>query len=161
MPGRLPASDFAQHIFDKDQNLPFSLPSDRPKEGLPEGNRLEESRKLVPAEVQEPAPVPPASEQTPPTPAPEPPAPQSSARLPTIPEETAFETEPAPEPPAPKRRGRPPGSKNKPRVCPHCTASFKYVAHCEDCKSGLACNQHTVQDRCAKCTRTRPCAAHR
>ena len=158
--GRLPASDFAPHIFDEDQNLPFSLPSDQAKEGLPEENRLKESRKPVPAEVQEPAPVPPASEQNPPTPTPEPPAPQSSARLPTIPEETALETESAPEPPAPKRRGRPPGSKNKPRVCPHCTTSFKCVAHCENCKSGLACNQHTVQDRCAKCTRTRPCAAH-
>ena len=31
--GRLPPSDFAPHIFDKDQNLPFSLPSDRPEEG--------------------------------------------------------------------------------------------------------------------------------
>ena len=159
--GRFPASDFAPHIFDKDQNLPLSLPSDQPKEGLPEENRLEESRKPVPVEVPEPAPVPPAPEQTLPTPAPEPIEPQPSARLLTIPEETALETELAPELPAPKRRGRPPGSKNKPRVCPRCTASLKCVVHCENCKSGLACNLHTVQDRCAKCTRTRPCAAHR
>ena len=99
--GRFPASDFAPHIFDQDQNLPFSLPADQPKEGLSKENRFEESRKLVPVEVPEPAPVPQAPEQIPPTSTPEPIAPQPSVRsptipvrLPTIPEETALETEP-------------------------------------------------------------------
>ena len=164
---RLPTSDFAPHVFDEGQELPFSLP-DRPEEGRLEESRFEQNQKSVPITVEVPASVPQAPEQTLPASAPEPIAPQPSAkspiipaRLPTIPEETALETEPAIEPPTPKRRGRPLGSKNKPRVCPCCTASSKCVAHCKNCKSGLACNQHTLQDRCAKCTRTLPCAAHR
>ena len=112
--GRLPASDFAPHVFDEGQELPFSLPPDRPEEGRLEENRFEQNQKLVPVAVEAPAPVQQAPQQTLPTSAPEPIAPQPStrsptipARLPTIPEETALETEPAPEPPAPKRRGRP------------------------------------------------------
>ena len=157
MLGRLPASDFAPHIFDKDIKLPFSLPSDRPEEGLPEDNRLEESREPVPVEVEELDPAPPVPKQTPATLAPKPHALQSPAELPP-PDDMAPPAEPIPEPLAPKRRGRPPGSKNKPRVCPNCTASSKCVVHCELCKGGLACDLHTAQDRCAKCARTCPCA---
>ena len=158
--GRLPASDFALHVFDQGQELPFSLPPGRPEEGRPEENRYEENREPVPITVEEPVPAPTAFKQTPATSAPQTHAPQPVVEEPS-PEETVPPTEPLPEPPAPKRRGRPPGSKNKPRVCPNCTASSKCVAHCEFCKSGLACTQHTVQDRCGKCTRTRPCAAYR
>ena len=33
--GRLPASDFAPHVFDKEQELPLALLTDRPRDDLP------------------------------------------------------------------------------------------------------------------------------
>ena len=33
--GRIPASDFAPHILDKEQQLPFSLPTDQPRDAPP------------------------------------------------------------------------------------------------------------------------------
>ena len=71
------------------------------------------------------------------------------------------ESAPAADPPATRRgRGRPAGSKNKPKVCPNCTPSTACVTHCMSCKAGLACDLHTASQRCAKCTRTRLCAEH-
>ena len=101
--------------------------------------------------VQSPAPVTVAEEATPAPLVPKPtltPRAQQSVREPIPPLDSTVPAEPLPEPPLPKKRGRPPGSKNKPRVCPNCTASFKCVAHCEFCKGGLACDSHTAQDRC-------------
>ena len=155
--------------------MPHAISTDQSEENvpasdLPEDKQLKESPEPVPAEPLKSAPVFPEPQRVLEAPAAEPstlqpPArlprmPQPPARLPTIPEDAALEMETVPEQPAPKRRGRPPGRKNKPHVCPRCTDSFTCVAHCENCKGGLACNQHTVQDRYAKCTRTRPCAAH-
>ena len=175
--GRIPASDFATHIFDTDQNLPHAIPTgqlkeDLPVSDLPRDKQPESSPEPVPTEPLKSATAPPEPQRALEAPVAEPPSvlqppvklprvSQPPARLPTIPEDAALDTEAAPEQPTPRRRGRPPGRKNKPRVCPRCTDSFTCVAHCENCKGGLACNQHTVQDRCAKCTRTRPCAAHR
>ena len=150
--GRLPASDFAPHIFDDDQKLPFSLPSDEPKEGKPD-DLPEQGHKPVPLAVEESVPAPPVLESPP---APKLPAQHEESALPQ-----ELTTQVEPELPPPRRRGRPAGSKNKPRVCPNCTTSFKCVTHCEFCKEGRACDSHTAQDRCAKCTKTRPCIDHR
>ena len=158
--GRLPASDFAPHLFDEGQPLPFSIPSDHPEKGLPEDNRLEQSRIPVSVENKESTSAPSVLEPAPATSASKPQAVQPSVELPP-PQELTLPTEPAAESPLPKRRGRPPGSKNKPRVCPNCTTSSKCVAHCEFCKGGLSCDSHTARDRCAKCTKTRPCVEHR
>ena len=160
MLGRLPASDFAPHLFDEGQPLPFSLPPDRPEEGLSENNRLEQSREPVSVELKEPTPAPSAPKPAPATSTPKPHAVQPSVEL-SPSQELTLPTEPVAEPPLPKRRGCPPGSKNKPRACPNCTASSKCVAHCQFCKGGLPCDSHTAQDRCAKCTKTRPCVVHR
>ena len=136
--------------------MPFSLPPDKPEEGSLKGDQP----------VHSPAPVT-VDEETTPAPAPLVPTPaltpqtQPSFREPVPPLDSTAPAEPLPEPPPPKRRGRPPGSKNKPGVCPNCTASSKCVAHCEFCKGGLACDSHTAQDRCLRCTKTRPCIAHR
>ena len=142
--GRLPASDFAPHLFDEGQqlpfSLPFSLPLDRPEEGQQEQNRLEQSREPVPVAVEKPAPAPLVPK---PTPAPEQHAPQPPADS-IPPQELTVPAEQVPEPPLPRRRGRPPGSKNKPCVCPNCTATYKCVAHCEFCKGGLACDSHNA-----------------
>ena len=152
--GRLPASDFAPHLFDEGQELPFSLPFDKPEEGKLPDNRLEQGHKPVSVAVEEPVPAPLVLE---PTPVPKPPAPQ-------LPDESIppqeLTTPAEPEPPLPRRRGRPVGSKNKPRICPNCTVSSKCVAHCKFCKGGRACDSHTAQDCCAKCTKTRLCIAH-
>ena len=158
--GRLPASDFAPHLFDEEQPLPFSIPSDHPEKGLPEDNRLEQGRIPVSVEDKESTPAPSVLEPAPATSASKPQAVQPSVELPP-PQELTLPTEPAAESPLPKQRGRPPGSKNKPRVCPNCTTSSKCVAHCEFCKGGLSCDSHTARDRCAKCTKTRPCVEHR
>ena len=160
MLGQLPASDFAPHLFDEGQQLPFSLPPDRPEEGIPKDNRLKQSHKPVSVESKEFTPAPTKPEPAPVISTPKPPAVQPSVDL-CPPQDLTVPTEPVAEPPLPKRRGRPPGSKNKPRVCPNCTATCKCVAHCEFCKGGLACDSHNVQDRCAKCTKTRLCVAHR
>ena len=157
---RLPASDFAPHLFDEGQPLPFSLPPDRPEEGPPENSRLEQSREPVPVEIKEPTPVPSVPKPAPAISTPKPHAVQPSVDL-SPSQESTLPAEPVAEPPLPKRRGRPPGSKNKPRVCPNCTATYKCVAHCESCEGGLACDSHTAQDRCTKCTKTRLCVAHR
>ena len=150
--GRLPASDFAPHIFEDDQRLPFSLPSNEPEEGKPD-DLPEQGHKPVPLAVEESVPAPPVLESPP---APKLPAQHEEAALPQ-----ELTTQAEPELPPPRKRGRPAGSKNKPRVCPNCTASFKCVTHCEFCKEGRACDSHTAQDRCAKCTKTRPCIDHR
>ena len=100
----LPASDFASHLFDEGQHLPFSLPSDQLEE-----DRLEESRESVPVAVEEPSPAPPVLKPTPVTPAPKLHALQTPAELPPT-EDLAPPAELVPEPPPPERRGRPPGS---------------------------------------------------
>ena len=165
--GRLPASDFAPHLFDEGQSLPFSLPPSRSEEGPQSGDQLEQSPEPVTVAVKEPATALSAPKLTP---APKPPAlQQPNESIPsqdfTAPAAPVAPAAPLPEPPLPipppKRRGRPPGRKNKPRVCPNCTASSKCVTHCEFCKGGLACDSHTAQDRCVRCTKTRPCIAHR
>ena len=158
--GRLPASEFSPHLFDEGQPLPLSVPPDRPEEGLPEDNRLEQSREPVSVEIKEPTLATPAPKPTPATSTPKPHAVQPSVDL-SPSQELTLPAEPVAEPPLPKRRGRPPGSKNKPHVCPNCTASSKCIAHCEFCKRGLPCDSHTARDRCTKCTKTRPCLAHR
>ena len=108
--GRLPASEFAPHIFDREQELPFSLPPDQPRDEkpiLPQGLEEPPRPKEIPTPMTEP--VPEASDLTS--------TPTSAPDLPTI-EDPA----PEPEPFVSKRgRGRPPGSKNKPKVCPNCT----------------------------------------
>ena len=35
MLGRLPASEFAPHVFDKEQELPMTLPASSPRDDLP------------------------------------------------------------------------------------------------------------------------------
>ena len=45
-------------------------------------------------------------------------------------------------------------------VPPHCTIYATCVAHCNNCKEGVACNLHTAAQLSAKCTRTRLCAEH-
>ena len=151
--GRIPTSDFAPHILDKEQQLPLSLPADQPRD-VPPIVSPEARSTTTPATE-------PAFE---PTPAPEP----DALQLPTdvTPVEEPMVTvepisEPVPEPAPSRRRGRPLGSKNKPRPCPNCTASTKCVVHCEACKSGLGCTLHTARQCCPRCTRTRPCEQHR
>ena len=134
--GRIPASDFAPHILDKEQQLPLSLPTDQPRDVPP----------TVPPEAH--SSTTPATESVPvPTPAPEPDALQPPIDVTPV-EEPTVQAEPVPEPvpgPAsPRRQGRPLGSKNKPCPCPNCTASTKCVVRCEACKSGLACTLHTA-----------------
>ena len=103
--GRLPASDFAPHLFDEGQQLPFSLPPDPPEEGLPEDNRLEQSREPVSVEIKEPTPAPSVPEPAPATSTPKPQALQPAADL-SPPQELTLPTGPVAEPPLPKRRGR-------------------------------------------------------
>ena len=33
--GRIPTSDFSPHVFDKEQELPLTLPTDLPRDDLP------------------------------------------------------------------------------------------------------------------------------
>ena len=129
--GRLPASEFAPHLFDEGQSLPLSLPSDRPEEGLPGDNRLKQSREPVSVEIEEPTPAPSASKPTPATSTPKPQAVQPSANL-SPSQELTLPAEPVAESPLPKRRGRPPGSKNKLRGCSNCTANYE----CDSCVPG-------------------------
>ena len=148
---RLSASEFAPHVFDKEQELPLALFSDRPRDDLP----------TTPAPIGETrlaldAPAPPQAVK----PAEAPTAVPMHAELPAElapPEVVALE----PEPTVAKRgRGHPPGSKNKPRVCPNYTTSAACVVHSIKCKEGLACNLHTETQLCAKCTRTRLESTH-
>ncbi len=152
--GRLPASDFAQNVSDKKQELPLTLFSDQPRDDLrAKPVVMEEARSTpeVPTSLRAemPAEVPTAV-----TMHAEPPAQLAS------PEVAAPEPEPSEPVVAKRKRGQPPGSKNKPRVCPNCTAYASCISHCNNGKEGLACNLHTAAQRCAKCTRTRLCAEH-
>ena len=108
--GRLQASDFAPHVFDKEQELPLALFTDRPGGDLPSTPvPVREARSAIDL------PAPTSAEAKEATDAPVLTPAAVSAEL-VLPEETA----PEPEPAVPKRgRGRPPGSKNKPRVCPN------------------------------------------
>ena len=72
MLGRLPASDFAPHVFDEGQKLPFSLPPEQPEKGCPAEDRSEKDREPVPVVAEEPAPAPQAPKQIPATLAPKP-----------------------------------------------------------------------------------------
>ena len=38
--GRLPASEFAPHVFDKEQELPLSLSPGQPRDGMPDTPRI-------------------------------------------------------------------------------------------------------------------------
>ena len=147
--GRIPASEFAPHVFDKEQELPLSLPADQPRDEKPTMSleRYEE---------------PSATKESSPTVDRAPDVPDSPPITVTVPdslkaEDSALELDL----PITKRgRGRPIGSKNRPKVCPNCTSSTACVTHCTSCRSGLACDSHTASQRCAKCTRTRLCAEH-
>ena len=93
----------SQHLillsYDKEQQFPFSLPSDQPRD----------DRQVIPTEVENPGRTSSASESTPTV---EPHAPQFSAEMPP-PEELPRPEEPAREPISSKRRGRPPVSKKQ------------------------------------------------
>ena len=149
--GRLPASEFAPHVFDKEQELPMTLPSPSPRDDVPTVPLAEGSLPDPPVPV-------------PDTQIPEPSAtvPLPTDPLPESPPETIItpKTEPREEPEPRRGRGRPPGRKNKPKPCPNCTPNVPCVDHCTQCKTGSACEQHTARQRCAKCTRTRSCPAH-
>ena len=150
--GRLPASEFAPHVFDKEQELPMTLPSPSPRDDVPTIPSTEGSPPIPPVPIQD------VQLPQPPTLA----TPLPTDPLPEPPPETAIipKTEPREES-APRRgRGRPPGRKNKPRPCPNCTTNVPCVDHCPQCQTGSACEQHITRQRCAKCTRTRSCPAH-
>ena len=88
--GRIPASDFAPHILDKEQQLPLSLPTDQPRDVQP--TVLPEARSST-APATEPA--------FEPTPAPEPdtlqpPIDVTPAEEPTVPAEPVSSSRPAP-----------------------------------------------------------------
>ena len=146
--GRLPASDFAPHVFDQEQELPMALPADSPRDDLPvapERQEFPETSGVTPSDIPETA--------------------KTIIHDPTldsVPEEIVTKSEPieVPEPTRSRGRGRPPGRKNKPKVCPNCVDNVPCVDHCPNCKTGSACEQHTARQRCAKCTRTRSCPAH-
>ena len=146
--GRLPASDFAPHVFDQEQELPMALPADSPRDDLPvapERQEFPETSGVIPSDIPETT--------------------KTIIHDPTldsVPEEIVIKSEPieVPEPTRSRGRGRPPGRKNKPKVCPNCVDNVPCVDHCPNCKTGSACEQHTARQRCAKCTRTRSCPAH-
>ena len=132
----------------------MTLLSDQPRDDLPAKPVIVEEARSAPAvptsvQVEKPAEVPTAV----PTHT-EPPVELAS------PEVAAPEPEPSEPVVAKRKRGRPQGSKNKLRVCQNCTTSAACVAHCKNCKEGLACNMHTLTQRCAKYSRTRLCAEH-
>ena len=146
--GRLPASEFAPHVFDKEQELPMTLPTHSPRDEVPKNPIVVEGLDF-----------PESSDQTPDIPVAA--RPTSTEPLEHIPEEIEI---PQPEPvdvtEPRRRRGRPPGSRNKPKACPNCSPNVPCVDHCAECRTGSACEQHTARQRCAKCTRTRTCPAH-
>ena len=126
----------------------MALPADSPRDDLP---AIPESREF-PATVE-------------PTPLEVPVAAKTIIHEPTlesVPEEVEVKPEPieVPEPRRSRGRGRPPGRKNKPKVCPNCVDNVPCIDHCPNCKTGSACEQHTARQRCARCTRTRSCPAH-
>ena len=144
--GRLPASDFAPHVFDKEQELPMTLPSDSLRDDIPEiPERREAPTSHVPVSIE----VPTAAKSAVSEPIPE-----------DVPEEVVIKSEPIEAPVPKKGRGRPPGRKNRPKTCPNCAGNVPCVDHCPACRTGSACEQHTTRQRCAKCTRTRTCPAH-
>ena len=142
----MPASDFAPHVFDKEQELPMALPADFPRDDFP----VLPERREVP-ETSEPTPV-----EVPVTAKPT----IHDPTLDSIPEEVAIKPEPSEMIETKRGRGRPPGRKNKPKVCPNCADNVPCVDHCSACKTRSACEQHTARQRCARCTRTRSCPAH-
>ena len=148
--GRIPSSEFAPHIFDNEQELPLSIPSDQPRDEVPTAPIVPPYGPSLPDKAT-------ITSEEPPL--------ETSDAIPTpvdVPDQSMVE-EPVPAtgtPAARRGRGRPAGSKNKPKVCPNCTPSTACVTHCMSCKAGLACDLHTASQRCAKCTRTRLCAEH-
>ena len=147
--GRLPASDFAPYVFDKEHELPMALPAESPRDNVPDIPPITEQRGIL----ESPDPVPAEIPITARTVIHEP-------SLESVPEEGVVKSEPS-EVSEPKRgRGQPPGRKNKPKVCPNCANNVPCVDHCSACKTGSACEQHTARQRCAKCTRIRTCPAH-
>ena len=152
--GRLPASEFAPHFFDKEQELPMTLPADSPRDDRPRTPIIVEGRDFPESSARL------SAEKLPETPSDAEPA-FGELPLESVPEEAVI---PKPEPTevseTKRSRGRPPGSKNKPKTCPNCTPNVPCVDHCVQCKTGSACEQHTARQRCAKCTRTRTCPAH-
>ena len=147
--GRLPASEFAPHVFDKEQELPMTLPSPSPRDEVPSVPITEGGPSAPPTSV----PATQLPEAPVAVPLPMEPLPESPPEAVTVPK-----SEPRGDPEV--RRGRPPGRKNKPKTCPNCTSSVPCVDHCMQCITGSACEQHTARQRCAKCTRTRSCPAH-
>ena len=82
--GRIPVSDFAPHILDEEQQLPFSLPTDQPRDNWPN----------IPTEVEGTGPTTPATESVPaPAPALEPHALQPPVDVPPV-EELPIPVEP-------------------------------------------------------------------
>ena len=149
--GRLPASEFAPHVFDKEQELPMTLPSPSPRDDVPTVPLAEGSLSDPPV----PVPVTQIPEPSATVPLPADPLLESPPEAVIIPK-----TEPRGEPESRRGRGRPLGRKNKPKPCPNCTSNVPCIDHCTQCKTGSACEQHTARQRCAKCTRIRSCPAH-
>ena len=153
--GRLPISDFAPHIFEKEEELPLAL-SPQP-----------DNRDLIipPTTDTEPAAIPePASSKVVSQPATahetldtnDVPVDVSPSE--TIPPVSISEPE---IPPVAKRRGRPKGSKKKVFPCTLCTPNVPCVKHCENCLKRKGCQVHTEAEACRQCTRTRRCYKHK
>ena len=150
--GRLPASEFAPHVFEKEQELPMTLPTTSPHDEIPktpfiiEGQDVSEPSASSPSELPQEVPTTisvPMESQTE-----------------SVPEEIVIpKPEPAEVSETRRSRGRPPGRKNKPKTCPNCTPDVSCVDHCAKCKTGSTCEQHTARQRCAKCIGTRTCPA--
>ena len=118
--GRLPSSEFAPHVFDKEQELPMTLPTPSPKDDLPVTPIVAEDRGVT--EPSTSFPTEPHSEP--------PPAETIPAEIPSepVPAETVITKPETKEVPEVKRgRGRPPGKRNKPKVCPNCTTQVPCV----------------------------------
>ena len=151
--GRLPTSEFAPHVFYKGQELSMTLPATSPSDDLPVTPAFVEGRDFsetsVPLPTEEPSGVPTAAS-----------APVELPSEPIVTETKSPKSEPIEVPNTKRSPRRPPGRKNKPKTCPNCTTNVPCVDHCLQCKTGLASEQHTARQRCAKCTRTRTCAAH-
>ena len=151
--GRLPAFEFAPHVFDKEQALPMTLPATSPRDDLPMTPTVVEGRDFpetsAPLSAERPSGVPTAAS-----------VPVELPSEPIFTETGIPKSEPIEVPDTKRSRGRPPGRRNKPKTCPNCTANAPCMDHCMQCKTGSACEQHTARQRCAKCTRTRSCVAH-
>ena len=151
--GRIPANQFAPHLFEDVDDLPYTIPEEHPEDPpearsdlppqTPALNRQSSPMPILPPRRRE------QEQEFRPTPP-----------LPPRDTESTSETPPTEELQTPKH-SRPKGSKTVRKTCSKCIAFSTCDIHCNRCINHLPCSIPLQPGACSNCMPSEKCTVHK